>query len=843
MSSEDRINELYDGKLWDEETQRRARDRVHWICSHAEGPHVLDLGCSQGIVSVLMAREGLRVLGADIRPEAIDYARGAAEAEPPTVRERLRFVVGDEASVEVPDGGFSTVVLGEVIEHQTNPGRLLARVREVLRPNGTLVLTTPFGVHPDPDHKVTFYLGDLAELLGSLFEVTELGVADKYIRAVARKSQPGIRVAVDEILHSSQAAFREAEDRYIGQRTRLVERVDKLQERIDKLQIQADELKELKKTLAAERRERSELQGALGAAEQQVRDRDAARERAEAMHARSLEEAREAGRREVAAAAARLRDLEREHGKRAAAWQKREHELLKSVRDTRLELSQSTPFQLGWALVQAAKHPRELAQLPLRLASLGRKVFDRKLARSESPSAAEQPRQTPEPAVVRAEPQQTKDAYGGGVRVSLTTAKPVNRTRGRVLHFLEYSLPHKQNGYTLRSINLMTAQRALGLEPWVLTAPGFPRNCGVDVWPTEEIVHGITHLRLAGDALADTSDAALTKYIDAYAREAARIIERVQPEILHAASDFKNAYAALQLGRAYSLPVVYEVRGVWEESRIANGRLERTSPHYARLRRIEDYCMQQASVIVTLGEAMKAEIVGRGVEARRVFVVPNGVDAERIDRWPRDPDLTAELGLGGKSVIGYIGSVSGLEHLEVLLRALPELRRYVPDVAALVVGDGDDVERLQQLAQQLGIANDVRFTGRVPHDRVADYYAQLDVVVCCRDKDRVSELVTPLKPLEAMAYGKPTVVSDLPALRELVHDESTGLTFRPGDYVDLAIQLKRVLTDSLLRDTLVQQAETWVRRERSWQAVAKTYEAAYRAAAGASRSGARVARA
>jgi 2-polyprenyl-3-methyl-5-hydroxy-6-metoxy-1,4-benzoquinol methylase len=185
----DRIAEVYEGTVGSREFQQVSRRRIHWMCAQVGGPDVLDVGCSQGIASILLAREGHRVIGIDREHEAIRAARERLDQEEAQVRERVEFRVGEGRAVGFADGSFDAVLLGEVLEHQLDPGRLLDEARRVLRPGGRIVITTPYGIHPYPDHKDPLYLSALLERLSSKLSIAEIALVDRYAGVVAERSK------------------------------------------------------------------------------------------------------------------------------------------------------------------------------------------------------------------------------------------------------------------------------------------------------------------------------------------------------------------------------------------------------------------------------------------------------------------------------------------------------------------------------------------------------------------------------------------------------------------------------------------------------------------------------
>jgi glycosyltransferase involved in cell wall biosynthesis len=236
--------------------------------------------------------------------------------------------------------------------------------------------------------------------------------------------------------------------------------------------------------------------------------------------------------------------------------------------------------------------------------------------------------------------------------------------------------------------------------------------------------------------------------------------------------------------------------------------------------------MTTADLVVTLGEAMREEITGRGVPADKVIIVPNGVSGEFLKPLPSGAELRARLGIGdGEFAVGLVSSLVAHEGIGTLLEAVKILRDRGVPARALIVGDGPERASLQRRATELGL--DAIFTGRVPMAEVRSYHAVLDVFVVPRTPDRVCQLVTPLKPVEAMASGLPVVVSSVRALAEIVQDGETGLLFPPLDAGALADQLKLLLDRPELRRKLGSAARDWVARDRTWAHNAARYQDIY----------------
>jgi glycosyltransferase involved in cell wall biosynthesis len=427
--------------------------------------------------------------------------------------------------------------------------------------------------------------------------------------------------------------------------------------------------------------------------------------------------------------------------------------------------------------------------------------------------------------------------------------------RGRVLHLVTDALPTTNAGYTVRTQQIAVAQRAAGLDPHVATKCGFPVAQGhLDGRRVVE-VDGVPYHRLLPYRLPPHADAAAGRGLEM----AARLVERLRPAVLHAASNYLNGQLALALREAFGLPVVYEVRGFWEEtwlSRHGAGNGARSdagnvsagtgtgtvavgplpaadltaSDFYLRARELETRCMAEADLVVTLGEVMRSEIVARGVPADKVIVVPNAVSGEFLEPLPAAQGAALRDSLGvrpGEQLVGVVSNLVGYEGIGTLLEAVAELRRRGAPVRPLIVGDGPERTALERLAGQLGLAGTAIFTGRVPMAEVRSYHAILDIFAIPRTNDRVCQLVTPLKPVEAMASGLPVVASDVGALREIIRPDVTGALASPGDPASFADTMEPLLYSSDHRRKLGVNAREWVARDRTWARNAAIYRAAY----------------
>ena len=405
--------------------------------------------------------------------------------------------------------------------------------------------------------------------------------------------------------------------------------------------------------------------------------------------------------------------------------------------------------------------------------------------------------------------------------------RSVTQVPGRVLHLVTDALPTTSAGYTIRTHEIALAQREAGLDPHVATRTGYPVTQGRIDGRHLVVLDGVPYHRLLPWCIPANPNAAAARGLEL----AAGLARRLRPGVLHAASNYANARLALALRERYGLPVVYEVRGFWEDtwlSRYPDAAMRASSELYQRNRELETRCMLAANLVMTLGEAMREEIVARGVPAEKILIVPNAVSAEFLRPLPDATTLRQELGIKpDESVVGEVTSLVPHEGIGTLLEATAMLRARGVPARALIVGDGPERAVLQRQAAQAGLAGAVVFTGHVPASKVRQFHALLDIFVVPRTPDRVCQLVTPLKPVEAMASGLCVVTSEVKALTEIVKHEVTGMQTVPQDPVSLADCLERLIYSPDIRRKLGDNAREWVARDRTWVHNAARYRDAY----------------
>jgi PEP-CTERM/exosortase A-associated glycosyltransferase len=394
----------------------------------------------------------------------------------------------------------------------------------------------------------------------------------------------------------------------------------------------------------------------------------------------------------------------------------------------------------------------------------------------------------------------------------------------RILHILDHSIP-LHSGYTFRSAAILREQRMLGWETFHLTSEK-QINCDV----LEEDVDGLHFYRTPKhigrlSRMPGLNPAAVMQSLAHRLRE---VIAIVKPDILHAHSPVLTALPALRVGHALGLPVVYEVRAFWEDAAADHGTAKEGSMRYHLTRAMETYAFKHVDAVTTICEGLRNDIVARGIPSEKVTVIPNAVDIEKFSLGGApDQQLKTELGLSEARVLGFIGSFYAYEGLDLLLAAFPKILAQAPDVRILLVGGGPQEANLKHQAQVLGIADKVVFAGRVPHSEVNRYYDLVDLLVYARHSMRLTELVTPLKPLEAMAQGRLFVASDVGGHKELVHPGKTGWLFKADDVGAMTGSVLAALNAPAQWPAMRTAGREFVETERNWRVSVARYRDIY----------------
>jgi PEP-CTERM/exosortase A-associated glycosyltransferase len=418
-----------------------------------------------------------------------------------------------------------------------------------------------------------------------------------------------------------------------------------------------------------------------------------------------------------------------------------------------------------------------------------------------------------------------------GIPIPERAASENRGRKFRGLYFLNNSLPWDSQGYATRSHGLLTGINRKGWKIDALTRLGYPfdRHSKVsNSKGTASIEISDVKYRRLGRGKTNNMGA-VGGFISEYACRALSVADEVNPEIIHAASNSWNGIAALLVARKRGIPFVYEVRGLWEiTGRSANPGYEFTL-RYRLAVRLETIAAQEADHVFTLTDALRNELVRRGVNPSTISILSNCVDADRFTPRSRDTILEAKLGVENKVVIGYVGSLLDYEGIDQLICAAQALSTRRSDFHIIIVGSGSAENSLRELVRELDVQDLITFTGRVPHNDVERYYSLIDIAPFPRLPIPVCEMVSPLKPFEAMAMKKVCIVSSVAAMVEMIRHGDTGFVYDKNSLQSLIDTLNLVIDDSELRKKIGENARTWIKAERTWEHAADRVEAVYAA--------------
>lgn len=391
----------------------------------------------------------------------------------------------------------------------------------------------------------------------------------------------------------------------------------------------------------------------------------------------------------------------------------------------------------------------------------------------------------------------------------------------RILHVLDHGLP-LQSGYAFRTRAILKAQAGMGWQAEAVTGPR-QKTSAVGI----EDVDGLRFHRTPALAPGLIVLGELAE-IAAFARRIDAAVEAFRPDVLHAHSPVLGALAALRVARRHRLPLVYEIRAFWEDAAVGNGTGREGSLRYRATRALESWACRRADAVAVICEGLRRDLIARGIDPAKVIVSPNGVDLALFGTpAPRDDALAADLGLAAAEVIGFIGSFYGYEGLDDLIAAMPALIARRPATHLLLVGGGPMEAALRAQAVASPVADRIRFIGRVPHGEVDRYYGLVDVLAYPRKAMRLTELVTPLKPLEAMAQRCLVAASNVGGHRELIRDGDTGTLFAPDSPPAIADALAALLADRSGWNARRTRARAFVEAERDWATNVARYAPVY----------------
>lgn len=397
----------------------------------------------------------------------------------------------------------------------------------------------------------------------------------------------------------------------------------------------------------------------------------------------------------------------------------------------------------------------------------------------------------------------------------------------KILHIFDHSIP-LHSGYTFRSRAILEHQRKRGWETEHITSP--KHNLAITTDGDEEDIDGFNFYRTqpSTSLLAKLPFLNQLTIVSSLENRINEIIQKVQPDILHAHSPVLNGRAAVNAGKKYGIPVVYEIRAFWEDAAVDHGTTSEGSIRYRLTRAMETRVIREADAITTICEGLKEDIIARDVAPEKVSVIPNAVDTSRFSAaQKKDQKLLKEFDLAGKIVIGFIGSFYAYEGIPQLINALKILSRTRSDIVLLLVGGGPQEDNVKQLIKKESLEDKVILAGRVPHETVQRYYSLVDIFAYPRLPMRLTDLVTPLKPLEAMAQKRLVVASDVGGHKELIEDGKTGILFEAGNPKALAKVIDDLINNKKSWETIHDAGREYVENIRNWKNSVENYEIIY----------------
>jgi glycosyltransferase involved in cell wall biosynthesis len=342
-----------------------------------------------------------------------------------------------------------------------------------------------------------------------------------------------------------------------------------------------------------------------------------------------------------------------------------------------------------------------------------------------------------------------------------------------------------------------------------MTRPGYPHDRIDrlhDAVSGETQVGEVRYLHAAGPAN--------NRPVLLYAMQAARVVaqwaKQHRVSVIHAASNHVNALPALLAARQLGIPFQYEMRGLWELTRISR------MPHYEGCQgfkqglELEGLVARHADRVFVISEQLGRFAHARwGIDKERMFLLPNCVEPERF------------VSLASREIendtIGYAGSLMAYEGLDTLIDAVAQLRARGVRISVSLIGDGEARLSLESQVQRLGLSEQIRFLGRMAPQKAQETLSRCALVCIPRKPFKVCEIVPPIKLVEAMAMGKPVIVPDLPVFRDEMGERPAGWFFNAGDATDLARVIGAAMSDRAALAALGERAKEYATTQRSWR--------------------------
>ena len=420
-----------------------------------------------------------------------------------------------------------------------------------------------------------------------------------------------------------------------------------------------------------------------------------------------------------------------------------------------------------------------------------------------------------------------------GLNVKISKVKKIISKDNSVIYHASQSMPHTTSGYAIRTHGLVSSLLKHKVDVNTILRYGypldrndFPEDRIKSIATVDDVSYHFSHTERKDRSLINYQEIynfnSLEKYLRRSISTMINYSTEFKPRIIHSASNFVVGIAGAKAAKELGIKSIYEIRGFWHLTQSTKRLGYENSDHYNLSEQLEIEAAKMSDHVFTITSALKEILVEKGIEADKITVLPNAVDPDKFRIMEKDESLEKRLDFKGKVVIGYIGSFVKYEGLDILLEACSLLYKKVGDIfRLLLVGDGDMMHALRDATRFLQLEDIVTFTGRVSHDEVNKYYSLIDIAPLPRKGLRVCELVSPLKPFEAMASGKVLITSSVKALAEIIEEGKTGLVFEKDSAEQLAERLESVIVDEKLRKDIGKNARKWVVENHSWDLIAK----------------------
>ena len=420
-----------------------------------------------------------------------------------------------------------------------------------------------------------------------------------------------------------------------------------------------------------------------------------------------------------------------------------------------------------------------------------------------------------------------------GLNVKIPRVKEIISNDNSVIYHASQSMPHTTSGYAIRTHGLVSSLLKNKVDVNTILRYGYPldRNDFSEdriksTATVDNVSYHFSHTERKDRSLINYQEIynfnSLEKYLRRSISTMINYSTEFKPRIIHSASNFVVGIAGAKAAKELGIKSIYEIRGFWHLTQSTKRLGYENSDHYNLSEQLEIEAAKMSDHVFTITSALKEILIEEGIEADKITVLPNAVDPDKFTIMEKDESLEKRLDFKGKVVIGYIGSFVKYEGLDILLEACSLLYKKVGDTfRLLLVGDGDMMHALRDATRFLQLEDIVTFTGRVSHDEVNKYYSLIDIAPLPRKGLRVCELVSPLKPFEAMASGKVLITSSVKALAEIIEEGKTGLVFEKDNAEQLAERLESVIVDEKLRKDIGKNARKWVVENHSWDLIAK----------------------